>query len=349
MSDEEFMLTANVVDIDKTISVDEINLLLKNKNLVGLQMSDPLDNDSWKRINTLLLPKYPELRIRIYAHYDVKCDLLFLQHINNVKKLAINCMEEVKNVEYITKLKSLNSLEIEISSLKDFNFLYDLPNTIEKLSLGRTKSKRLNLKPLERFQNLRYLIIEGHCKNIEAIGTIVSIEKLLLRSISVENLNFLNNLKNLWSLDIKLGGIKDLSVLKSLNLKYLELWQIRGLSDISVISSLTNLQNLFLQSLRNVEVFPNISQLHSLKRVTLENMKGLNDISNLFDSKSLIEFHHISAENIIPETYKDLTKIPTLKSASVGFGSDKKNRILEKYLDENNIESYKHEQFNYNN
>ena len=53
-------------------------------------------------------------------------------------------------------------------------------------------------------------------------------------------------------------------------LKYLELWQIRGLSDISVVSSLSDLQYLFLQALRNVDGIPDLSRLTRLRKVSGE-------------------------------------------------------------------------------
>ena len=44
----------------------------------------------------------------------------------------------------------------------------------------------------------------------------VSLEKIILRSVTIPNVNFLQNLDNLWSVDIKLGGIKNFDVLPKL-------------------------------------------------------------------------------------------------------------------------------------
>jgi hypothetical protein len=126
---------------------------------------------------------------------------------------------------------------------------------------------------------------------------------------------------------IKLGGIKNFSAIAGKeSIKYLELWQIRGLAEISVISSLSGLQFLFLQSLRNVSALPDLSKLNKLRRLYLENLKGLMDVSAIRRAPALAEFLHISAQNIPPELYKDLMLMPTLKYLHVGFGSRKKNK-----------------------
>jgi len=344
MTDEDFFREGEIAFIDEDLSSNDMSLLLQNNNLKTIDASSHLGIKSWRFINDQLLKKHPFLRLIVAGDYD-DCDLSFLEYIKGIKNLSISCKVSTKNIENISNLQNLKILNIDVSSLRDLNFLYELPTTIEEMSLGATKFKNISLKPLERFTKLKRLFIEGHTKDIETISKINSLEELTLRSITVANLDFIRELSNLWSLDIKLGGISNLSALEGLNLKYLELWQIRGLSNISFVSTLTKLQYLFLQSLRNIVEFPNISNLHHLKRIYLENMKGLDKLDNLFQSPSLEEFLHVSALNVSPEKYEPLVKIKTLKYASVGFGSDKKNKILEKVLDEHDIQPYTYKPF----
>jgi hypothetical protein len=97
------------------------------------------------------------------------------------------------------------------------------------------------------------------------------------------------------------------------------------LSDLDFISSLTGLQYLFLQSLRNVIRIPDLSKLSKLRRLHLENMKALIDLTAIAHAPVLEEFSHFSAQNIDPAKYIDLLKMASLKSVRVGFGSRKKN------------------------
>jgi hypothetical protein len=123
------------------------------------------------------------------------------------------------------------------------------------------------------------------------------------------------------------------------NIKYLELWQIKGLSDLHVISSLTGLQYLFLQSLRQVVALPPLDRLRKLRRILLDNMKGLNDISSLEYAPVLEEFIHWGAQNMQPEDYLPLLRNRTLKRVSIGFGSDRKNNRFNDLLREHDIET----------
>jgi hypothetical protein len=135
----------------------------------------------------------------------------------------------------------------------------------------------------------------------------------------------------LWSsptlgLDIKLGGIRDFSsIYGNQSVKYLELWQIRGLSDLRFISSLTGLQYLYLQALRSVIDIPDLSSLTELRRLDLQNMKGLVDVSAILQAPALREFNHVSAQNICPEHYNGLLNMPTLQCVHIGLGSQRKN------------------------
>ena len=217
-----------------------------------------------------------------------------------------------------------------IYALENFDFLREIPAGLRELALATTKSKKPRLDELGRFHSLQRLYLEGQQRGIDVLSSLKTLERLTLRSISTNDLGYLERLDRMWSLEVKLGGIQDLSALERKKcLKYLELWQIRGLRDLSFISSLSGLQYVFLQALRNVIAIPDLSRLLELRRLSLENMKALADVSALWSSPSLTEFIHVSANNMRPEQYEGIGKISTLERVLVGFGSKKKNRQFE--------------------
>jgi len=198
--------------------------------------------------------------------------------------------------------------------------------------------------------------------NVEMLDRLPNLEALSVGIYSLESFSFLHSLPNtLTTLFLgatkskkpKLTGLGRFTNLKELymeglaNLKYLELWQIRGLSDISFISTLSGLQYLFLQSLRNVTELPDLSGLTSLRRVYLETMKGLNDVSGLIQAPALEEYIHVCAQNMSPEQYSEMLENKTLKSALFGFGSDKKNQKMERLMKYKGIKQYSHQPFNF--
>jgi hypothetical protein len=197
-----------------------------------------------------------------------------------------------------------------------------------------------------RFRSLRALYLEGQQNGIEVLSELKALEELTLRSISTSGLNYITDLERLWSLEIKLGGIRDLSAIQGkTSIRYLELWQIQGLRDINVISTLYGLQHLFLQSLRNVIAMPDLSKLKKLRRLYLENMKALVDVGAIFQSPSLQEFIHVAAHNIKLRQYADLVRIAKLEWVSVGFGNRVKNQQFEHLMRESGIEKFGGSQF----
>lgn len=328
------------IQIQGKLTQEEVNDLVDKKDLELIQFSEDVEPITFQLLNDVLFAKRNDVVLRVFGFYSKECDLSFLAKLPNVSRFYVDCHENVKNLDAIANLKKLVELSIGIFELDTFEVLNTVPDTLEVIMLGQTKSKKPDLAVLERFTKLKTLYVEGHKKNIEVLGKLTYLEDVTLRSITTKNLDFLIPLKSLWSLDIKLGGITNFSALECMDtIKYLELWQIRGLSDISFISTLVSLQNLFLQSLPNVEVLPNLTNLKELRKITLENMKGLHDISSLEHAPSLTEFSHWSAMNMQVEDYIPLLKNPSLKRAAVGFGSDKRNNQFEELVKDYNIDN----------
>jgi len=341
------MFSKERVNFEEPLTLREIELLERDPYLQVLQTYSPVESKTWQLLNENLFARRHDVELRVYGVYSSICDLSFLKQLVNVRHFTADCLMKAVGIEYLAELVNLESLGVGIYDLNDFNFLANLPkDKIRKISLGATKSKQPRLDLLERFQNLNVLYIEGQQKDIEVISSLTRLEDLTLRSISPAGLSFVQNLQNLWSLDIKLGGIRDISALEGLNqIKYLELWQVKGLSDINVISTMLGLQYLFLQSLRNVYSIPDLSKLTALRRIYLENMKGLKDISLLSSAPSLQEFIHVSATGMEPEDYEGLLKLSSLKKVSVGFGSTKKNCTFRALAARYGISEYEHNTF----
>lgn len=215
--------------------------------VVQSEVSHPVKASTWELLNEVLLARRPDVELRLYGGvYDSLCDLSFLPCVANVRRFSADCLIRAVGIEHLRSLQNLEELSIGIYRLEDFSFLELIPPGIRSLSLGLTKSKKPRLDALSRFHSLRELHLEGHQGGIEVLSKLPEIEKVRLRSISTENLAYIGDLPKLWSLDIKLGGIRDFSAIENKrSIKYLELWQIRGLSNLSFISSLTGLQFLF--------------------------------------------------------------------------------------------------------
>ena len=318
------------VELATNLTPEEVERLVADPDTRILQCASPVALDTWDLLNQSLFARRPDIELRVYGFSSSVCDLSFVSKMKNVRRFSADCLMRATGVENVAALGDLEELSIGIYGLDNFDFLAQIPHGITSLSLLATKSRKPRLDLVSRFQSLRHLYIEGQQQGIEVLSELVGLEDLTLRSIGTPNVDYISKLPRLWSLDVKLGGIKNFSAIAgNKNIKYLELWQIRGLEDISVVSSLEGLQFLFLQSLRNVTEIPDLSRLAKLRRIYLENMKGLRDVSAICNAPALEEFIHISARNIAPESYKCLMDMPTLRQVGVGFGARRRNEDFE--------------------
>ena len=341
-------ITLGRLSFTKNVSRREVDKLLKIRDLRVLQTNGPIEKATVRRLNESFYSQRPDVEFRVFGFYSTPCDLGFLSNMTNVRNLSVDCLQEASGIESIVNIPALQRLNIGIWSLQDFSFLNDVTDQLETLCLGTTKSKKPDLAPLSRFTKLKTLYLEGQKKNIDVVSELRDLESVILRSITVPGLEFLRPLKKLWSLGIKLGGTRNLAAIEgNEKLKYLELWQILGLDDISVVSTLTGLQFLFLQSLIRVESLPDFRNLEKLRKIRLDSMKGLKDLSSLKYAPALREFDHTAAFNLQPTDYVGLLENEAVRSARVWFGSDKKEAVFEAMLAEYGKSSAESEAFEF--
>jgi hypothetical protein len=274
-----------------------------------VQFSEPLTDSDFKRVAEFMRD-YPTVTFRVYGHYAEGCDLEFLRYFDFLRRF-----------------------QVDVFNLKDFSGFNYLTHDLEFLGLGQTQGKKHSLRFLERFAPLRELYIEGHQKDIDVIGQLVKLENLTLRSITLPDLSILKPLARLLSFDLKLGGTKDLGLLPGIGkLRYLEVWMVKGLSNLNFISDIHTLQYLFLQALKGVTTLPSFQGLPLLRRVHLETMKGLNDLRSVADAPTLEELLILDMRHLEPDTLRPFMGHPTLKHATVRLGSIRKNEAVRQLL-----------------
>ena len=317
-------------EMAEPISERDVTAAISDRGIRVVQCSSPIRDTSWARLNAELFSQRPDIELRVYGFYSSECDLSFASGMTNVRHFSADCLQRATNVESVAAIPALESLSIGIFDLKSFGVLNEVSPDLTRLSLGATRSKKPSLEPLGRFTNLCELYLEGQQKEIEVLTGLTTLQDLTLRSISTADLEYLADLPALWSLDIKLGGIRDLTAASKLrSLKYFELWQIRGLASVEVIAELSSLENLFLQSLPSVSSLPPLAKCEALRRIVLQNMRGLRDFSALEFAPALEEFLLVQGETSKPEELAPLLRNPKVKRVGAFFGGDARNRTFE--------------------
>jgi len=335
-------------EISRGFEKDDLRQLLNDSKVSSIQFSSPLDEKEIDVLEEVVFSQRPDIALRVYWHYKGDCDLSFLKRLPSLKKVSADCLINAKGIEVVTGLNNLETLGVGIFELDNFDFLNEINPNIKKLYLHQTRSKKPRIDAIARFVQLEDLYLEGQSKGIESINNLKKLQDVTLRSISTPNLDYLKGLKHLWSVDVKLGGIKEFGALQTLhNLKYLELWQVRELSNLAFISDLTSLQNLFIQSLPNVVELPDLDKLYKLRRICLENLKGLKKLDALRTAPSLSEFTYGMAQNQEPENLLPVLENKNVTSVFCMFGSDKKNNHFKELANNFGKSQYKYEKFLY--
>src|SRR6476469_2329268 len=225
-----------------------------------VQFDRRLTDEDFAQLGEWFRP-YPEMDLRASGSYHNSItDLAFLRFLPTLRRFAADALWD---------------------SLTSLDGLRHLPADLEELGIGATRAK-LDLAVLSRFPDLTWLFVEGQTKHLEVISGLTALRDLTLRSITMPDVSLLLPLTGLRSLDLKLGGTRDLRLLPRVGeLWYLELWMIRGLTDVTPAGGISSLRTLFLQALRQVEALPDFREATELKRVRLETMKGLRDLRPL--------------------------------------------------------------------
>lgn len=275
-----------------------------------VQFRSLLTDADFARVATFLTD-YPDVALRAYGNYD----------------------RSIRDLEFLRFFPRLRHFRTDVWELEDIGGLHLLPADLQSLELGATKSRRFSLALLTRFTQLRTLFIESHTKDIEAIGRLGTLQDLTLRSITLPNLAILRPLHRLRSLDLKLGGTKDLRLLPEIGrLRYLELWMVKGLSDLDPVGAVLSLQYLFLQALRQVDHLPSLRAMSALRRVHIETLKGLRDLTPLCTAPTLEEVLLLNMGHLSVDDVRCLARIPTLRRALVALGSQRKNDAVHAFL-----------------
>lgn len=256
------------------------------------------------------MEQYPSMALRAYGHDSSVHNLDFLRYFPRLLEFS---------VDLYRGLESLEGLRF-------------LPPTARALGIGPSH-KRLSLRPLEHFVNLQHLLIAGQAKHIDVLAKLHSLCTLTLGSVPLKDLSFLEPLTDLRALNLRSGSTPDLSQLPTIGrLEYLELWMVRGLSNLSPISELKDLSYLHLESLGQVERLPDLTELHALETIWLQSMKSLVDLSPLLSAPALRHVGLVAMPHLQPENVSVLSSSNTLEGLRIDLGSRRKNAATQKLV-----------------
>lgn len=287
-----YWLQNNHIDIsDKTVDkgafktidyrevTDEmISSVAGDEKIQYIQVSKELPGEAYQVIDKFLAAK-PDMTFRIWGLYGIKhYDISYLHQLSHLRHLIISCHlgSNPGLIDFnLIKGLPLKSLCLDAFDLRDYSFIKDLPENIERLEImadAKTRSIKFDCKWLLMFKDLKVLFLGGKArKNITCLNEMKSLTSLSIRGITLEDFSFLKDigleeLNLFWNYNDDLSGVGELTTLKEIYL-----WRINRLSDISFLEKLTSLETIRLEYLCHVTGLPDLSRLKNLKEIILDN------------------------------------------------------------------------------
>ena len=202
----------------------------------------------------------------------------------------IDVLDKAKYIPSIEDDSKVEGLVIDSRALESLEGIQRFDH-LKYLHISEISIQKFSLKPLEILApHIKALYLGGERKDIEILSSFDQLVSLTLRSTNLRGLSLLKDIKTLRLLRLLGGSIRDFSPLNTLNVEYLEFWNSRGLTDVSLISELSKLKLLFIQRCSNLSGIAGLknSPLEILELDTLRRLTSLRGIENLPNIKKLL-------------------------------------------------------------
>lgn len=279
------------LDNPATLDLAAIKREISQGEAVIVQYSGPVYTAaSLAALNTLCEELDDKLGVRFYGHYAGKFDCANLRRLPAVKNLYLDCLDAVENFDALKDLQCLSQLSIGIWELDEPDFLsWSNLCTVSGLRVSGTRKNNVDLKYLENYTRLTALFLNGHIKNIEAIGRLRNITDLTLSIPSSVSIAFLNLLPDLKKLRFILGGRKNLDELSVTTIETLEIVRVKGFNGLGNLGKFKHLKELSIEDQIQLKSLDFGSELFNLTGVRLLNCKCLDTVVGLSSLRNLRE------------------------------------------------------------
>ncbi len=200
-------------------------------------------------LNEACIAAKDALEIRFFGHHGVHFDASQLRHLPAVRNLSIDGIHNIIHESKIGSLAALTGLKFGVFEFDRPGFLDTLRlEQLERLELGETRKRNINLAPLAHCSSLGELSIVGQTQGIGAIASLPKLRKLALcsQAASVE-FEFMSAIPNLRKLNLILGGRKSIAHISNATLEELQLFRVRGLADLGELSRFSMLRALRIE------------------------------------------------------------------------------------------------------
>jgi protein phosphatase 1 regulatory subunit 7 len=235
------------------------------------------------------------LEIRFYDHRGGPFDASVLDHLDEIRRLSIDGVENVRHPEAVGRLPRLTSLRFGPWRIDDARILGAMGvHRLTEFTLAATPAPAIDLAPLGEARSLRSLRLLGHGKNTEAIAALAKLAELALQPASKFSLAFINSLISLKTLKFVLGNAKSIGAIESLpSLHDLSFREVRSLEDLGSLERFPRLRRLLVSDqprITELRVGPANAKLEHLYLYSVPRLQTLKGLSALPALKSFFAY-----------------------------------------------------------
>ncbi|EJQ90693.1 hypothetical protein IGW_04225, partial [Bacillus cereus ISP3191] len=139
----------------------------------------------------------------------------FISNLRSLKAVKLTS-NQLENIEPLSKLDKLEKIDISDNNVKDIRPLFTL-NAMKNLNVSNNKLNDASLQEIQQLKNLEVLKLNhNEISNVEAISEISMLNELELVGNKVVDITPLSKLKNLQWLDLSDNKIQDISIFASM-------------------------------------------------------------------------------------------------------------------------------------
>lgn len=193
-------------------------------------------------------------------------------------------------------------------------------------------NKTANLDFLADYPNVETLFIDGNFADVDGISQLIKLKYLSIRLESPVRLDGIR-LPNLKSLTVYNRINEGIENLLTDSVECLDLQEIRNLSDLSFLESVSGLKKLNLVSLPAVESLPDFGKMPNLYAFRIYELHKLNDIESLVRSNIRYLVMYLAADKLSGTKIADvLLRMEHLEKACLPYldrSSDKRYTVIE--------------------
>lgn len=262
----------------KAIDETEIAQAIEKGLTITVQFFEPVYTDAMLDHINWLCQRFDErFSVRFFGGIS---DAALVLRVPDVKSLHLNF--PVKNLRSIHDLEHVRELGLSTYNLDELDILASNNlRDVQTLYLDGPKPNSVNLEPLKHYKALRSLYLSEQTRDVEALRHLVSLETLRLRAIKKTRLDFINGMTALKSLEIGLGGRKNLDEVDGRGIEQLLIGDVQGFEAFNNLPSWTDLKVLNIENQMRLQSLCFGGEQRHLRYMRIANCKNLASLKGL--------------------------------------------------------------------